>query len=185
MIASSSDGQTMKRVHIALGSNINPEDNLRQALQLLGQRVRLRRLSTFYRNRPLNRPEQADFINGVVEAETDLPPGDLKRLLREIEARLERERTADRYAARTMDLDLINYDDRPAAEPDLLLPDPDIATRAFLAVPLAELAPELRLQDSEGTMRQLAAALDQSGLKPLREYTQRVRQEILLESPES
>jgi len=162
----------MSTIDIALGSNLDPEENLRQALHLLSRKVKVLRLSTFYRSKPLNRPEQDDFVNGVAEAQTDLPPFELKPLLREIEARLWRVRTADKYAARTIDLDLVSAD------------DPDLRTRAFLTVPVAELAPDLPILDGKMTPGQLAAGLDRSELVPLADYTRKLRKEVLDEPAE-
>lgn len=175
----------MTRIYIGVGSNIEPRENILEALRLLAHRLRLTRLSTFYRTKALLRPQQKDFVNGVAEGETDLTPRELRSLLREIESRLGRVRSADKYAARTIDLDLLLYGDLRVAEPNLALPDPDIRTRAFLAAPLAELAPDLVLPDARETMEQLAGDIDASGLRALRGYSERLRQEVLREPPTS
>jgi 2-amino-4-hydroxy-6-hydroxymethyldihydropteridine diphosphokinase len=163
----------MARAFVAVGSNIRPEENVRAALQRLAERGPLR-VSTFYRTPPWNRPEQDNFINGVVELDTALPPEALRMRLREIEAALGRVRTADRYAARTMDLDLIAYEGVESPG----LPDPEIAARPFLAIPLGELWPELRLPGEARRLMEIAASLDRTGLTPLAEYTALLREEI-------
>jgi dihydroneopterin aldolase/2-amino-4-hydroxy-6-hydroxymethyldihydropteridine diphosphokinase len=148
------------------------------------------RISAFYASPALGRPEQPDFYNGAVEAETELSPRELKfSVLRAIEAELGRRRSADRYAAREIDLDLALYDELVCREPDLVLPDPEIAARPFLAVPLAELAPDLILPGSawgglparrpDRPLRAIAAALDASALRPLSGFTARLRKELL------
>ena len=167
----------MARAFVAVGSNLRPEENVRAALARLAKLARVWRLSTFYRTPPWNRPEQGDFINGVVELETDLPSGELRARLREVEAALGRVRTADKYAARTLDLDLIAYEG--AGDP--ALPDPEIAARPFLAVPLAELAPDLSLPGSNRSLGAVAAGLDASALRPLPGFTARLRKELLHE----
>jgi len=134
---------------VSVGANIDPERNVVEALRLLGRSVRITGVSTFYRTKAVGRPEQQDFLNGVWTVATNLSPRSLKfDVLRDIERRLGRIRTADKYAARTIDLDVILHGDAVIDEPDLHIPDPDIRTRAFVALPLLELAPDLRLPDT-------------------------------------
>ena len=162
------------RAFIALGSNLDPERHLPAALRLLAERVCLVAISTFYASPALDRPEQPDFYNGAVEIDTDLPPCELKyAVLREIEAALGRRRGADKYAAREIDLDLIWYDNLVVNEPELVLPDPEIAARPFLAVPLAELAPDL-----------VPGKTVPADLRPLLGFTARLRKELLDEPRE-
>jgi 2-amino-4-hydroxy-6-hydroxymethyldihydropteridine diphosphokinase len=173
------------RAFIAVGSNLAPERHIPSALRRLAgsPRVRLTALSTFYLVPALDRPEQPDFYNGAVALATDLSPRELKfTVLREIEAQEGRRRSADKYAAREIDLDLVACDDLRITEPDLTLPDLDLAVRPFLAVPLAELAPELVLPGGARPLGELAAALDASALRPLPGFTARLRKELLHES---
>src|SRR6516162_3229307 len=136
----------MARAFIGVGSNIGPEHNIRDALRRLAQSSHLASISTFYRTPAIGRPEAPDFYNGVVAIETDLPPVILKRTtLRGIETALSRHWSADKYAARTIDLDLLLYGDSVLSNDELTLPDPDILARAFIAVPLHEIAPDLIL----------------------------------------
>jgi len=118
----------MSRVFIAVGSNIEPEKNIRNALKLLARQFSVAGISTFYRTPAEGRPEQPPFVNGVVEIETDLHPADLQELLRRIETKLGRKRTADKFASRTIDLDIVSDEEMG---------------RPFVAVPLGELAPDL------------------------------------------
>jgi 2-amino-4-hydroxy-6-hydroxymethyldihydropteridine diphosphokinase len=168
----------MPRAFISVGSNINAEANVRAAVRLLSEAVRIVGVSTFYATEPIGRPEQPTFYNGVLEVETDIPPRDLKQsVLRRIEHQLGRERTEDRYAARTIDLDVLLYDDQVQDSADLVLPDPDVAARAFLAVPLCELAPDLVLPGSGRSIQAVAARFAGHQMKPLREYTDLLREE--------
>ncbi|HEY3398003.1 MAG TPA: 2-amino-4-hydroxy-6-hydroxymethyldihydropteridine diphosphokinase [Armatimonadota bacterium] len=172
----------MARVFVAVGSNLEPERHVPEGLRRLSARVPLVAISTFYRTEPEGRPEQPAFYNGVVEVATDLSPRELKfDVLREIERQTGRVRAADRYAARTLDLDLLLYGDQQVQEPDLVLPDPDLARRAFLAAPLAELAPELVVPGDGRTTAQIAAAAP-GRLESLPEFTARLRKEIIHES---
>jgi dihydroneopterin aldolase/2-amino-4-hydroxy-6-hydroxymethyldihydropteridine diphosphokinase len=175
----------MARAFVAIGSNIEPEKNVRQAIRLLARRVRVVAVSTVYRTRPLGRPEQDDFYNCVLAVETDAPPIDLKRnVLREIETRLGRTRGDDRSAPRAIDLDLILYDDLVTNMTDLTLPDPEIASMPFLATPLFELAPDLVIPGSAAKVSDLARELSESGMIPLISYTEQLRRDIAREYPE-
>ena len=115
----------------------------------------------------------------MVELTTELDPLMLKlTVLRAIESALGRQRTGDKYADRTLDLDLVLYGDLVSSSPELVLPDPELAQRPFLAFPLLELDPELRLPGSRVPLHQLVAALGSSDLQPLVEYTERLRRSI-------
>jgi len=165
----------MSQAFIGVGSNIAPEENIPRAVDLLRRSMRVTGISTFYRTPALGDEEQPPFYNGVIRAETDQPPRAIKvEVLRGIEERLGRRRCADRYAPRTIDLDLILYDDLVVEEPDLLLPDPDILRRAFLAVPLCELAPELVLPGGRPVCS-LAVELTAQPLEPLPAFTETLR----------
>jgi dihydroneopterin aldolase/2-amino-4-hydroxy-6-hydroxymethyldihydropteridine diphosphokinase len=173
------------RAFIAVGSNIDPEHNVLQGLRALAQTARVAGISTLYRTPPIDRPDQQPFINGVVEILTDLSPEDLRQLLRAVEAQLGRVRTEDKYAARPLDLDLIVYNGLVRRNPPLVLPDPDIYRRPFLAVPLCELAPNLLLPDTGRRVADVAAHLDATEMTALPEYTQQVRTEVLYGQKES
>ena len=146
----------MVTAYIALGSNIGPEKHIPAALAELAARCRVAAVSRFYRSRPLNRPEQADFINGACRIETGLSPRQLKfGVLRAIERELGSVRTGDAYAARTIDLDILLYGDLVVEEEGLTLPDPDICRRPFLFLPLLDLDEHLRLPGAEKPLREL------------------------------
>ncbi len=103
----------MTRAFVGIGSNIDPEINVRSAVLRLTETARVKAISTVYRTEPVGREGQPSFYNCVVEIETDLSPRDLKfQLLRRIESELGRTRIVDKFAARTIDLDLILYDER-------------------------------------------------------------------------
>jgi len=134
----------MTRAYIAVGSNIQPAPHIAEALERLEEKVKIAAISAFYRTAPLERPEQEDFLNGVLAMDTDRLPRELKfGTLRPIEAALGRARAEDKYAARAIDLDLIVYGNLVMDEPGLVLPDPDVLGRPFLWCPLLELAPDL------------------------------------------
>lgn len=154
-------------VYIAFGSSIDPEQNIPDALDLLNARCAVLAVSRMYRSRALDRPGDPDFVNGVCEVRTALPPRALKYdILREIERRLGRVRTKDAYAPRTIDLDIALYRDAVIEEPGLAVPDPDIASRPFLAVPLLELAPDLVLPGTGVRLADAVRGMDAGELAP-------------------
>ena len=171
----------MARAFIGVGANIEPEAHIHAALRQLVAAVAVTGVSTFYRTPPLGDTAQPPFINGVVAIDTDLPPLALKfDVLRRIEDAQGRRRTADKYAPRSIDLDLLVYDDLVSTTADLTLPDPEISRRPFLAIPLCELAPELYLDGSP--LRAVAAAMDGSAMVPLPALTASLRKELCDES---
>lgn len=169
----------MPRVFIGIGSNINPEENIRKGIRMLAGRLRIVAVSTFYLNVAEDRPEQPPFYNGVVEADTDMHPAALKQgVLQPIEEKLGRVRTDDKSVPRTIDLDLLICGDLVGTVGDLELPDPQIARRAFFAVPLAELAPGMALPGSEIKMKDVAAAFAGHAMTPLHSYAEQLRRDL-------
>jgi 2-amino-4-hydroxy-6-hydroxymethyldihydropteridine diphosphokinase len=170
----------MTRAFVGVGSNIEPAVNTEQAISMLARETQVTDISTVYLTEAEGRPGQPPYYNCVVEIETDLPPAELKnRILRGIEAKLGRVRTEDKYAARTIDLDLILYDALAMTSGDLTLPDPDIILRPFLAVPLRELIPGSTLPGSGFCIDDIAASLEGIPMTPLEDYTKQIRKDIL------
>jgi 2-amino-4-hydroxy-6-hydroxymethyldihydropteridine diphosphokinase len=160
-------------VFITLGSNITPERHLPQAAARLAARFPTPHASRVYASVPLDAggqpiPGQGAFLNAALLVHTTLPPLRLKYdLLRAIEAALGRVRTADKFAARTIDLDIALYGDLilESTDPRLHLPDPDILTRAHVALPLADLAPDFVHPATGDTLATIAAPFrDQPGI---------------------
>lgn len=167
------------RVYIGVGANLSPEKHIEAAIAALSERVHLTGFSTFYRTKPIGSSGQPDYINGVVQAETSLSPQALKHeVLRPIEAALGRERGPDRFAARTIDLDVLLYGAMVVEEEDLALPDPDVRERPFLAAGLKELDPALRWP---GTNERLAdwQEVDHGGMRPETDFTKRLKETYL------
>jgi 2-amino-4-hydroxy-6-hydroxymethyldihydropteridine diphosphokinase len=170
----------MSRTFIGVGSNIQPALNVEKALLLLGGRARIVAISTMYRTSALGRPDQPPYYNGVVEIETELSPEVFKqRVLLEIEDKLGRKRSSDPYAARTIDLDLLLYDDLVRETGEIILPDPEIRRRPFLAIPLLELAPDLALPGTGEGIGEVAAQFTSADMTPLIRYTECLRKDIL------
>ncbi|MBN1666394.1 MAG: 2-amino-4-hydroxy-6-hydroxymethyldihydropteridine diphosphokinase [Anaerolineales bacterium] len=120
---------------IALGSNIDPQENLPKGIHLLGQSVEIIQTSQAWQT-PAVGTSGPDFLNAAVLVNTNLTAEQLRnRVLRPIETVLGRVRSADKYAPRPLDLDIVVYENRVL--------DPDLWTQAHVAVPAAELCPEL------------------------------------------
>jgi dihydroneopterin aldolase/2-amino-4-hydroxy-6-hydroxymethyldihydropteridine diphosphokinase len=173
----------MARAFIGIGSNIEPEKNVRAAIRSLAQQTRVTGISMVYCTGALDRPEQPHYFNCVVEIETEAPPAEVKHgILRPIENSLGRKRSADKYAPRTIDLDLILYGNLTIDTEDLKLPDPEILERPFLAIPLFELAPDLVLAGYNLRIGEIAAKLPQEGMRPLEDFANLLREEANLGS---
>ena len=136
------------RAFVALGANlVDPQAQVRAAAAALNDLpgCRLVTLSSLYRTAPVGVPgEQPDYINAVAAVDTTLPPEELLQALLALEQRFGRERHTH-LAPRTLDLDLLLYGDTVLDTPSLQLPHPRLHLRAFVLVPLAELAPALDL----------------------------------------
>ncbi len=153
------------KIYLAVGTNLgNRAANLRAALAGLSPAVRVRRVSPVYETEPWGYLDQPKFLNEVVEAETSLPPDDLLAFLKRLENELGRQATF-RNGPRLIDLDILFYDDQVVQSEQLVLPHPGAATRAFVLVPLADLAPDLVHPGAGKTVRELLAEVDTSGVK--------------------
>ena len=132
----------MADVYVAAGSNVEPEKNLARALDEIEETFGAIRMSPAYRN-PAVGFAGDDFINLVVGFGTTDTPAQVKGKLERIETNCGRPRGAPKWAPRTMDLDMLMYDQLVSDVPGLLLPRPDLLRRAFMLKPLADLAPSL------------------------------------------
>lgn len=132
----------MSRVWIGLGSNIGDKAGwLRKALVLLRSSSRLVRVSSLYRTAPVGYLDQDWFLNGVAEVETSLQPLAFLHSLLAAEQALNRVRTI-RNGPRTIDLDILLWEDQVIRQPDLTVPHPAMIERLFVLAPLAEIAPK-------------------------------------------
>ena len=136
----------MPHVHIALGSNVGDRRaHLAAALRRLRAEPGLRvvAVSAFYETAPVGCPPgSGDYLNAALSAETALPPEAILSLLLQIERQFGRVRT-EPNSPRTLDLDLLLYADRAIDTPDLVVPHPRMHERAFVLIPLAEIAPDV------------------------------------------
>jgi 2-amino-4-hydroxy-6-hydroxymethyldihydropteridine diphosphokinase len=146
----------MAEVYVAAGSNVEPEQHLARALDEIEQAFGELAISPAYRNRAVGF-EGADFINLVVGFKTAESLAQVKQTLERIEALCGRPRGAAKWAPRTMDLDILMYDQVVSEAPGLVLPRPDLLRRSFMLKPLADLAPQLRHPTQHRTIGELWA----------------------------
>lgn len=130
----------MTTAYISVGSNVDPEANIRQGLSMLGETYGALRLSPVYRSTAVGF-EGDDFLNLVAAFETDAPVETVAEALDEIENRCGRIRNGIRFGPRTLDLDLILFGDLVIDQPGLKLPRDEILSYAFVLRPLADLEP--------------------------------------------
>jgi 2-amino-4-hydroxy-6-hydroxymethyldihydropteridine diphosphokinase len=160
------DGARANRAFVALGSNIQPERYLPQAVARLAARTRLLAVSRVYESRPVGRTDQPAFLNAAVLVETGLGAAAFKaQVLAEIERELGRVRTADKNAPRTIDLDLALWNDEVLEVGGRRIPDPEIVRRPFVARPLADLAPHYRHPEEDRSLLEIARGLGDEGLE--------------------
>lgn len=133
------EAPNLSAAFISVGSNIDPLQNVAAALIALLKKQHVVSSSTFYQTEPIGSESQPRFVNGVWQIRTALAPQQIKDyLLQPIEQSLGRQRTADKFAPRTIDLDLVLYNDLVVNEAGLMLPHPDLV-RPFVHVPVREL----------------------------------------------
>lgn len=159
------DQRSLVTAFVALGSNLDdPIAQVRAGLDALAAlpQTRLIHASSLYWNPPVGYRNQPEFVNAVARIETRLTPRELLDALLTIERSRGRVREFPN-APRTLDLDIVLYDERVVHEPGLTIPHPRMCERAFVLLPLAEIAPAAVVPEA-GRVADLAARLDAAGL---------------------
>ena len=150
----------MNTVYLLLGSNIDKETNLPRAIALLQTWAEVTAVSPTYETPPVGLLGQESFYNAVVCLRTPLRPAAIKReLIGRLEQTLHRVRQADKNAPRTIDADILLFNDEVLEYDGRLIPDPDLLRFAHAAVPLAALAPTLPHPQTGEPMADIAARL--------------------------
>jgi 2-amino-4-hydroxy-6-hydroxymethyldihydropteridine diphosphokinase len=157
---------TKRIIYLALGTNLGDRPaNLRAALAGLPPVVSLLESSPIYETPPWGVTDQPAFLNMVIKGKTRLGAQNLLKHLKFLETRLGRVPSI-RYGPRKIDIDLLFYDDILLNTPELTIPHPRLHERAFVLIPLADLAPELVHPAFGKNVRQLLAEVDTTGVKP-------------------
>jgi GTP cyclohydrolase-4 len=155
----------LHRVYLSLGANLgNRQANILQALQYGQTRTSIKKISSFYETEPVGFSDQPMFLNTACELETELSPNDLLHFLKWIEKRMGRQ-ASFRNAPRPIDIDILFYDDLLFDSSSLKLPHPRLHERAFVLVPLAEIAPDLVHPLLNLTVTEILKGVDQAGVK--------------------
>ncbi len=149
----------METVYLGLGSNMGDrQENLKRALGYLAQRLKMEQVSPTYDTEPVGNPDQPRFLNLVCRASTGLEPMALLDLAKGIESKMGRSpHTPDR--PRPIDIDILFYGDRVIKTARLVIPHPRLTERAFVLVPLAEIAPHFVHPVNGKTVRELRESL--------------------------
>ncbi|BAY82889.1 2-amino-4-hydroxy-6-hydroxymethyldihydropteridine pyrophosphokinase [Calothrix parasitica NIES-267] len=150
---------------IALGSNIGDSLTILEAAVKTLHKVpgiTYKNISSWYRTKAVG-PPQPDYLNGCVNCLVDIEPFELLKILLETENKFGRERK-ERWGARTLDLDLLLYDDLILDSPTLQVPHPRMLERAFVMVPLAEIVPDWVEPISRRAIKELVKEVDCSGV---------------------
>jgi 2-amino-4-hydroxy-6-hydroxymethyldihydropteridine diphosphokinase len=155
-------------VYLGLGTNLGDRlANLRLALARLRTLARLEDVSSLYETQPQGVSDQPLFLNAVCRVTTGLEPQSLLRFLKNLEREIGRRPGGERWGPRPIDLDILLYDDRVVDTPELTVPHPRLAERAFVLIPLCELAPELRHPLLGKTMKDLLASVGKKRVRKI------------------
>ncbi len=142
----------MTTVYIGLGSNLNnPSYQIKKALRTLAiiPTICLHNHSSLYRSKAIGPKNQPDYINAIAILSVKLSPFQLLKKLQTIETEHGRTRTGKRWQARTLDLDILMYDNKQLQSPNLILPHPELYNRMFVLQPLYECVPDLILPNGQ------------------------------------
>jgi 2-amino-4-hydroxy-6-hydroxymethyldihydropteridine diphosphokinase len=164
----------MNTVYIALGTNIEPrEDHLKEALRLLKaySEITIEKVSSIYETAPVGYTDQADFLNMVVHVHTSDSPMGLLDKCQEIEQQLGRKRGV-RFGPRTIDLDILLYNHENSKTERLIIPHPRMHQRAFVLIPLHEIAPTILIQALGKNVKELVRELPETDIKDVRIWMQ-------------
>lgn len=154
----------MNKAYLSLGSNIGKrKENILKAYKILkDQGITIVRQSSFYETAPVGVEDQKDFINSVIQIETELEPYELLEKCHLVEKKLKRKRVIH-WGPRTIDVDILLFNNLELNEPDLIIPHQEIKNRAFVLIPLAEINDSLEISGDK--IQGLITKLDTTGVE--------------------
>lgn len=166
----------MSRVYISLGSNLGErEKNIKEAIRLIvseasllptkesKKKINIVKISSIYETEPIGFTEQNWFLNAVIEIETTLSPQELLVVLQQVESKLGK-KIERKWGPRTIDLDILLYDDIILDSPDLQIPHKLMHERAFVLIPLVQIAPNIKHPVLNKTIKELVVSVQVSAV---------------------
>ena len=142
---------------LSLGSNIGDRFiNLKKSISLINKSKKIKLLlkSKIYETSPMENLDQNNFLNQVIKIDTNLEPLDLLSVIKDIECRMGRSKSIDRYMPRIIDIDILTYDKLLFSHKDLVIPHPKIKLRKFILKPWSDIAPDYILSNSKSTIKE-------------------------------
>lgn len=164
--------------YIGLGSNLGaPVQQLEQALKTIEMHSQMVLVASshFYASSPMGPQNQPDYVNAVCKIKTSLQPQELLTTLQDIENQQGRERVGDRWGPRTLDLDILLFNDLALKTSELTLPHYGMQEREFVLVPLFEISPDLIMQDGR-SLATWVAKCNLDGLYRIDQQTSSIKQ---------
>ncbi|MFM1818451.1 MAG: hypothetical protein RIS61_49 [Actinomycetota bacterium] len=156
----------MSKSYLSIGSNLGDRfEYLQNAVLEIcnNSQISKVKVSSIYETTPVGGPRQDDFLNAVVEIETQLSPKELLTFAQQLEHKANRVRT-EHWGPRTLDVDILDYENEVSNSSELTLPHPRISERAFVVVPWLEIAPNVVISDL-GKLAELFDQIDRSGVQ--------------------
>lgn len=151
--------------YLSLGSNIGDRlENLANARKALNDKFKIIKESSIYETAPWGYEDQPDFLNQVIEIDVQLPPAEFLRIIKDIEKKLGREKSF-KYGPRNIDIDILTYGNLVYHSGRLSIPHPKLGERAFVVIPLEEIAPKFRHPVTDRDIRSMSEEVDAQGVR--------------------
>jgi 2-amino-4-hydroxy-6-hydroxymethyldihydropteridine diphosphokinase len=156
-------------VYLSLGSNLGDRlDHLQKAIESLEDFGHVKKISSVYETDPWGYEDQPAFYNQVAMIETELEPLELLHDIKQVELKMGRTPTF-RYGPRVIDIDILLFDDIVFTKPELTIPHPEMKNRAFVLVPLLEIAPLLSIPGEKASIKNLLDRIGMTGIRKIQE----------------